>query len=87
MAILIRVRSAVERLLATPRFESRPPPLPLSPDLGGEIVARLALDGRDERTALAIVEPGRKLFPPEPLCFVGGSLVRRALLAKDAAED
>ena len=55
--------------------------------LGGEILARLALDRRDERTSLAIVEPARKLFPPEPLRYVGGSLIRRALLAKDAAED
>ncbi|MGH3136973.1 MAG: NAD(P)/FAD-dependent oxidoreductase [Gaiellaceae bacterium] len=55
--------------------------------LGGEILARLALDRRDERTALAIVEPARKLFPPEPFRYAGGSLIRRALLAKDAAED
>jgi glycine/D-amino acid oxidase-like deaminating enzyme len=55
--------------------------------LGGEILARLALDRRDERTRLAIVEPGRKLFPPEPFRYVGGSLIRRALVAKDAAED
>jgi glycine/D-amino acid oxidase-like deaminating enzyme len=55
--------------------------------LGGEILARLALDRRDERTALAIVEPEQKLFPPEPFRYVGGSLIRRALMAKDAAED
>jgi glycine/D-amino acid oxidase-like deaminating enzyme len=55
--------------------------------LGGEILARLALDRRDERTRLAIVDPPGKLFPPEPLRYVGGSLIRRALLAKDAAED
>jgi glycine/D-amino acid oxidase-like deaminating enzyme len=55
--------------------------------LGGEILARLALDRRDERTALAIVEPDRTLFPPEPFRYVGGSLIRRALVAKDAAED
>jgi glycine/D-amino acid oxidase-like deaminating enzyme len=55
--------------------------------LGGEILARLALDRRDERTRLALVEPGRKLFPPEPLRYAGGSAIRRALLAKDAAED
>jgi glycine/D-amino acid oxidase-like deaminating enzyme len=55
--------------------------------LGGEILARLALDRRDERTALALVEPDRKLFPPEPFRYVGGSLIRRALMAKDAAED
>jgi glycine/D-amino acid oxidase-like deaminating enzyme len=55
--------------------------------LGGEILARLALDRRDERTRLALVEPGRSLFPPEPLRYAGGSVVRRALLTKDAAED
>ncbi len=55
--------------------------------LGGEILARLALDRRDERTSLAIVEPSRKLFPPEPFRYVGGSVIRLALLAKDAAED
>ena len=55
--------------------------------LGGEILARLALDRRDERTRLALVEPDRKLFPPEPLRYVGGAAIRRALLAKDAAED
>jgi glycine/D-amino acid oxidase-like deaminating enzyme len=55
--------------------------------LGGEILARLALDRRDEHTALAIVEPARKLFPPEPFKYVGGSLIRQALLRKDAAED
>ncbi len=55
--------------------------------LGGEILARLALDRRDERTRLAIVDPPRKLFPPEPFRYAGGSVIRRALIAKDAAED
>jgi glycine/D-amino acid oxidase-like deaminating enzyme len=55
--------------------------------LGGEILARLALDRRDERTRLALVDPPRKLFPPEPLRYAGGSLIRRALAAKDTAED
>ena len=55
--------------------------------LGGQILARLALDRRDERTSLAIVEPARKLFPPEPFKYVGGSLIRQALLRKDATED
>ncbi|HXG75416.1 MAG TPA: FAD-dependent oxidoreductase, partial [Gaiellaceae bacterium] len=55
--------------------------------LGGEILARLALDRRDERTRLALVDPPRKLFPPEPFRYAGGALIRRALLAKDAAED
>ncbi len=55
--------------------------------LGGEILARLALDRRDDRTRLAIVDPPRKLFPPEPFRYAGGSVIRRALMAKDAAED
>jgi glycine/D-amino acid oxidase-like deaminating enzyme len=55
--------------------------------LGGEILARLALDRRDGRTRLAIVEPMQKLFPPEPFRYAGGSLIRRALVAKDEAED
>jgi glycine/D-amino acid oxidase-like deaminating enzyme len=55
--------------------------------LGGEILARLALDRHDERTSLAIVDPDRKRFPPEPFRYVGGSLIRRALVATDAAED
>jgi glycine/D-amino acid oxidase-like deaminating enzyme len=55
--------------------------------LGGEILSRLALDRRDELTALALVEPDRKLFPPEPFRYVGGSLIRRALIRTDAAED
>jgi glycine/D-amino acid oxidase-like deaminating enzyme len=55
--------------------------------LCGEILARLALDRRDERTRLAIVEPPPRSFPPEPFRYAGGSLIRRALVAKDAAED
>jgi glycine/D-amino acid oxidase-like deaminating enzyme len=55
--------------------------------LGGEILARLALDLRDEITRLALVEPGRKLFPPEPLRWLGGTVIREALVRRDAAMD
>jgi hypothetical protein len=55
--------------------------------LGGEILARLALDRRDELTRLPLVEPPRKLFPPEPLRWVGGTAIRAALVRKDAAEE
>src|SRR6185503_8517276 len=55
--------------------------------LGGEILARLALDRRDELTRLAIVEPDRKLFPPEPLRWAGGTAIRAALVRRDAAHD
>lgn len=55
--------------------------------LGGEILARLALDRRDDLTRLALVEPERKLMPPEPLRWAGGAVIRAALLRADAAED
>ena len=44
--------------------------------LGGEILARLALDRRDDLTRLALVDPERKLMPPEPLRWAGGSVIR-----------
>ena len=55
--------------------------------LGGEILARLALDRRDAITGLAVVEPERKLFPPEPFRFVGGTAIRAALVRRDEAND
>jgi len=55
--------------------------------LGGEILARLALDRRDELTRLALVDPDRKLMPPEPLRWAGGSLIRSALVRADRADD
>ncbi|HWN22534.1 MAG TPA: FAD-dependent oxidoreductase, partial [Gaiellaceae bacterium] len=55
--------------------------------LGGRILASLALDRRDDVTGLALVEPAPARFPPEPLRFVGGSAIRRALVASDAAAD
>ena len=55
--------------------------------LGGEILARLALDRRDELTRLALVDPERKLMPPEPLRWAGGTAIRAALVAADDADD
>jgi glycine/D-amino acid oxidase-like deaminating enzyme len=55
--------------------------------LGGEILARLALDRRDEITGLAVVEPEPKLFPPEPLRWLGGTTIRAALVRRDDAHD
>jgi len=55
--------------------------------LGGEILARLVLGRRDELTRLALVEPGRKLMPPEPLRWAGGTAIRGALVRSDRAED
>lgn len=55
--------------------------------LGGEILARLALDRRDHLTGLALVDPERKLMPPEPLRWAGGSAIRAALVRRDLAYD
>ena len=55
--------------------------------LGGEILARLAVDRRDELTRLALVEPDRKLMPPEPIRWAGGSVIRAALVRADEAVD
>jgi glycine/D-amino acid oxidase-like deaminating enzyme len=55
--------------------------------LGGEILARLALDRRDELTSIALVEPDPRLFPPEPLRWLGGSAIRGALVRRDRALD
>jgi glycine/D-amino acid oxidase-like deaminating enzyme len=47
-------------------------------------LASLALDRRDEHTRLPIVEagPGARV-PPEPLTWLGGSVVRSALIRKE----
>jgi glycine/D-amino acid oxidase-like deaminating enzyme len=55
--------------------------------LGGEILARLALDRRDALTQLALVDPDRKRMPPEPLRWAAGSMIRSALVRNDAAFD
>jgi glycine/D-amino acid oxidase-like deaminating enzyme len=55
--------------------------------LGGEILARLALDRRDALTRLAIVEPAAKLMPPEPVRWAAGTVIRAALIRQDAAHD
>jgi glycine/D-amino acid oxidase-like deaminating enzyme len=51
-------------------------------------LAALALDRRDEHTRLPIVEagPGARV-PPEPLTWLGGSVVRSALIRKERAAE
>jgi glycine/D-amino acid oxidase-like deaminating enzyme len=49
--------------------------------MAARALASLALDRRDEHTRLPIVEAGPgALVPPEPLTWLGGSLVRSALI-------
>lgn len=56
--------------------------------LAGRILASLALERRDALTRLPLVNAGAAAFvPPEPLAFVGGTLVREAMLRRDRAEE
>jgi glycine/D-amino acid oxidase-like deaminating enzyme len=51
-------------------------------------LASLALDRRDDHTRLPIVEAGPgALVPPEPLTWLGGSLVRSALIRRERAAE
>jgi glycine/D-amino acid oxidase-like deaminating enzyme len=52
----------------------------------GRILASRALGRHDEWTALPLVEPPLVRVPPEPLRYVGGAMVRRALLRKERLE-
>jgi glycine/D-amino acid oxidase-like deaminating enzyme len=57
--------------------------------LAGRTLASLALDRRDDYTRLPIVDsgPGARV-PPEPIAWLGGALVRSALIRREqAAED
>jgi glycine/D-amino acid oxidase-like deaminating enzyme len=56
--------------------------------LAGRTLASLALDRRDEHTRLPIVHAGPgALVPPEPLTWLGGSLVRSALVRRERAAE
>jgi glycine/D-amino acid oxidase-like deaminating enzyme len=55
--------------------------------LAGRVVASLALARRDDETRLAIVEPPEVRVPPEPLRYVGGAIVRAALLRRERLEE
>lgn len=53
----------------------------------GHVLASLALDRRDEHSALAIVDPPKVSVPPEPFRYIGGTIIRRAILSKELAEE
>jgi glycine/D-amino acid oxidase-like deaminating enzyme len=52
----------------------------------GRVLASLALDRRDEPTRLPFIDPSPQRVPPEPLHWLGGELIRRALVSKEEAE-
>ena len=55
--------------------------------IGGRILASLALDREDEWSRSGLVGGQLGRFPPEPLRYVGGQIVRSAVARKEAAED
>ena len=55
--------------------------------LGGRILASLALGRRDEWAETPLARGAQGLLPPDPIRYLGGLLVRRAVMAKDRAED
>ncbi len=54
--------------------------------LGGRILASLALGRKDEWSQCALVDRTSKVFPPEPFRYIGGNLVRNAVIRKEQAE-
>jgi glycine/D-amino acid oxidase-like deaminating enzyme len=53
--------------------------------LGGQILASLSLDTRDEWTSLPLVERPTRRLPPEPFRYAGGKVVRWGTLASEEA--
>jgi glycine/D-amino acid oxidase-like deaminating enzyme len=52
----------------------------------GRTLASLALGRRDAHSRLAFVDPAPQRVPPEPLHWLGGEAIRRALVAREDAE-
>jgi glycine/D-amino acid oxidase-like deaminating enzyme len=52
----------------------------------GRALASLALDRRDEPTRLPFIDPSPQRVPPEPLHWLGGNVIRRAIMSKEQAE-
>lgn len=54
--------------------------------VGGNILASLALGRNDEWSHCALVDRPYRSFPPEPIRFLAGQLVRGAVIRKERAE-
>jgi glycine/D-amino acid oxidase-like deaminating enzyme len=54
--------------------------------LGGYALSSLALDIDDQWSRAPLVDRSHDHFPPEPVRFLGGQIVRQAVLRKEAAE-
>lgn len=54
--------------------------------LGGRVLSSLALGIDDQWSQTPLVDHAHDHFPPEPVRFLGGQIVRQAVLRKEAAE-
>jgi glycine/D-amino acid oxidase-like deaminating enzyme len=55
--------------------------------LAGQVLADLATDADTDVTRLPMVGRPPKRFPPEPFRSLGAAVIRRAIIAKDTAEE
>ena len=55
--------------------------------LAGKVVADLVIGRDTDAVRLPMVNPKPRLFPPEPLRSIGAAVIRRAIIAKDTAEE
>jgi glycine/D-amino acid oxidase-like deaminating enzyme len=55
--------------------------------LAGKVIADLVSGADTDSTRLPMVNRKTRLFPPEPLRSIGATVVRRAIIAKDTAEE
>jgi hypothetical protein len=55
--------------------------------LGGQILASLVLAAEDEWTALPLARRLPPRLPPEPVRHLGAGVIRRAIMAVEAADE
>jgi glycine/D-amino acid oxidase-like deaminating enzyme len=55
--------------------------------LAGKVIADLVTGADTDSTRLPMVNRKPRLFPPEPLRSIGAVVIRRAIIAKDTAEE
>jgi hypothetical protein len=55
--------------------------------VGGKILASLALGQQDRWASCCLTRTPKERWPPEPIRFVGGTMMRRAIAATERSED
>jgi glycine/D-amino acid oxidase-like deaminating enzyme len=55
--------------------------------LAGQVLADLVLGRDTDNVRLPMVNPAPRLFPPQPFRSLGAAVVRRAMIAKETAEE